>query len=720
MADEAKIQIAIEAINNAKKVLEDASKDTQKMADNTKSSLNSLKDNWIAYSAAVTGAFLLLQKAFGYAEIAAQFQEQKNILNTYAKAWGTTANEVLRQAKIASGGELSMADATETAVKMLDRISPKTMNELIIAAEKMSKIFGGDIKSVMEQFNNYTLAGVERGLTKTLKLNLDTESAIKRYAQAHKIAGNDVKELTENIGEQGAQAARTEALLEALRVKLGKVGDQAETTADQFDLFKAQMQDLKLLSGELIIRVGNFGVAVVNTVLAGIEQIVTITAKGLSKLVSMTQAVVNFLDPIKAFPDTKYKDSILSSAKTFLDKMSDGKLGVKFAQDAMKQFNTAFGSWDTSTTGMTSGGGATKKTGLSDEQKKAFEDATKKAKEEAIKQAELELKIEAEHLQTMVNSDKAMQDNIADLDKKANEKQQAEDEKLTRYKNTEEKARIFNSNVAYEEYVASLNAQYSEMLSIVNKFGFDSEATEKLNIEKSEQLQKYEIQSKIDNAKDLVERLKAINEMNTLNATTEQRNKIALEKEAEKEYQVWLSEQIGKGISDGLKEFTESIGSDYEQIKSLTKDLAGDMESTLSDLFSGTEVTFSSFINSIQRTLANFLSKQATQTFTDLLSGIFSKSSSLDEGFDLLSIFGSSVVPMASSNIVTPTVRTGISQSVSRTSPAIASASSISSGSSMASNTFILSLGENALTELINSREGKKAVRGIVRSEMGK
>jgi hypothetical protein len=89
------------------------------------------KTNWIAASAAIVGAWMLVQQAWNMAEAGAAYLEQTQLLNALSQEYGTTAQEIVSAMEKAGQGMISLGVATEVASSALAKgITPKQLTTL--------------------------------------------------------------------------------------------------------------------------------------------------------------------------------------------------------------------------------------------------------------------------------------------------------------------------------------------------------------------------------------------------------------------------------------------------------------------------------------------------------------------------------------------------------------------------------------------------------------
>jgi DNA-binding transcriptional regulator YdaS (Cro superfamily) len=153
-----------------------------------KSFVESLKQNWLGVSAAVTAAYLAIGKAMDIMEGAHKVKEQIEVLDSLGKQWGVTGQQIVDRSKAAANGLLSVSDAAAISAKgILAGMAPQQMENMIPLAERLSKVWGTDVAGAFENLSNALMTGRERALKK-LGVTLDLTKAYKDFADQNKIS----------------------------------------------------------------------------------------------------------------------------------------------------------------------------------------------------------------------------------------------------------------------------------------------------------------------------------------------------------------------------------------------------------------------------------------------------------------------------------------------------------------------------------------------------
>lgn len=196
--------------------------------------------NWMAITAAVYAFVRAVETAWNLAEKAAKFHEQKASLDALARAYGTTADEILSNIDRQSKGLVRMGAAVEVAGKAMVRgMTPEQIGNLARAAETLSNITGDDVTDSFSRMTEAISLGRERGV----------ESAAVVVDLRDKY-GDLVNEMSES-------RKRTELYvytMEKADAVQGLLGDTTDSVSDRMDRFLNQIAAMKETLGEWIIR----------------------------------------------------------------------------------------------------------------------------------------------------------------------------------------------------------------------------------------------------------------------------------------------------------------------------------------------------------------------------------------------------------------------------------------------------------------------------------
>lgn len=206
---------------------------------------------WIKMGAVAATAM----KAWDFADQAAGFAEQKQMLGGLANKYRSTADDIIGAMSDASDGLISKANLMNVALSGLSKgLDPKGLTDLAAAADTLGDAVG---KSATEALNDLSEA-IEKG----------TDKALKAYIGAVDL-DQAMSKLPKTASEYEKSQARLNAVLEhAARIQ-STMGEESENAADKMDRFKAQMDNLKLSVGGGFVSAGLAAVGVFQWLAAG-------------------------------------------------------------------------------------------------------------------------------------------------------------------------------------------------------------------------------------------------------------------------------------------------------------------------------------------------------------------------------------------------------------------------------------------------------------------
>jgi hypothetical protein len=197
------------------------------------SMLDGLKTNWIAATAAIGASILVIDKAWGFLEMGAQYQEQKGILDNLAAAYGTDANSIVASMKHASGDTVANADLMKTALAGVAKgLNPDELVNLADAAHLLGKVVGQDTTTALEDLSQ----ALESGRTRSLKGYMGTTL--------------DLKEAFGGLMSKITDTEKTQAMYDLVMIQATSLQSQqsgsVSTLADKMEVLTAKYKDAKL------------------------------------------------------------------------------------------------------------------------------------------------------------------------------------------------------------------------------------------------------------------------------------------------------------------------------------------------------------------------------------------------------------------------------------------------------------------------------------------
>lgn len=256
-ADIAKLRSGVEETQARLAGLERTTAKTgQNMQRSFEASVAGINAAWIKMGVVAATAM----KAWDFAEQAAGFQEQKQMLSGLAGQYKTSADNIIDSMSTASDGLIAKTDLMNVALAgMAKGLNPKQLTDLAAAADTLGDSVG---KNATEAFQDLTEA-ITKG----------TEKQLKAYVGAQDL-DRVMSQLPKDASEYEKAQARLNAVLEHAAKIQKTMGDESESTADKMDRFKAQVADLKLGLGEGLVSAGLAVVATFQGITAGMFKII--------------------------------------------------------------------------------------------------------------------------------------------------------------------------------------------------------------------------------------------------------------------------------------------------------------------------------------------------------------------------------------------------------------------------------------------------------------
>lgn len=259
---------AIQVSAQAGEAIRGVGKATQEVEQQSLFSLQRLRQEWLGLTAAAYAALQAIRTGWNLAEQAAAYQEQLASLNALAARYGTTGVAIRDAVREATGGLLSMADATRIAGQsLLQGLGPDQVATLARGAAALTDVTG---QQLPEAFQTLTRA-IATGREQTLEAAIGTIDLAQKYGK-----------LAESMSEAEKRAATYGIIVERLTELQRQLGEGTVSVADRMDRFKAELDNLRLLVGEGLIRAFMAAYGVLQLIDAGVLQLIA----GLAKLVS--------------------------------------------------------------------------------------------------------------------------------------------------------------------------------------------------------------------------------------------------------------------------------------------------------------------------------------------------------------------------------------------------------------------------------------------------
>lgn len=285
MANESRVALVITAdatgvmqvTTQVNESLQGLGRTTQQLDQQTGLSVARMRQEWLGLAAAAFSALQTIRTGWDLAEQAAAYQEQRASLNALAGQYRVTGDAISDAMRQASGGLLSMAEATRMAGSaLLQGLTPTQINELAKGATALSDVTGQKVPEAFEALARAVVTGRERSVEATLGA-IDLTAALGAQA--------------EKMSEAEKRAALYAEVVRRLHDLQTRLGEGTASVADQMDRFKVELENVRLIAGEGLIRafMGVYGT--LQLVDAGILQLVAGAATLVSYVGWLTDAL---------------------------------------------------------------------------------------------------------------------------------------------------------------------------------------------------------------------------------------------------------------------------------------------------------------------------------------------------------------------------------------------------------------------------------------------
>lgn len=237
------VTLVIKAIDSTKEALASVANNIKNLESQNASIVQKMQNAWMKVTgafAAVGAAVIGLSEAFHLAEEAANFEEQMELMNRFANAYGMTADQVVDGIKRTSDGLVSLKTAAQVANSAMQKgLSADQVIELGRAAKILSDYMGTTADEAFQRLSESITTARE----KTLKLGVGVIDLSEKYG-----------EMESQLTEAGkVQAYYNIVMEETSRIEAMMAG-QAESTADKIERLRVQLEDLRITVGEYLIR----------------------------------------------------------------------------------------------------------------------------------------------------------------------------------------------------------------------------------------------------------------------------------------------------------------------------------------------------------------------------------------------------------------------------------------------------------------------------------
>ncbi len=228
MDQQQKIQLIFEAINKTKgeftelvNSLNGVSSSQSKLNIENRGIIQSMKENWLALSAAVAAAGAAIYKALEYMEIAAKDQQAEVSFRSVAAAAGENADSILAAMDRAANGTIDASDIMQKAVKGLTQgLSGDQLVQIMEAARVQARRAGIDVKDAYEQI----VDAIANNNTKALRMmGILSKDQMKLFEANMALGAREVSLFALVMANAADQSAMMGPILEDNSEKLQKL-----------------------------------------------------------------------------------------------------------------------------------------------------------------------------------------------------------------------------------------------------------------------------------------------------------------------------------------------------------------------------------------------------------------------------------------------------------------------------------------------------------------
>jgi hypothetical protein len=217
-----------------------------KAMDKVRSVADTLKEHWVAASAAILGAWGTITKAISTAKIGADALQTAESFRAVASSYGISADSMLAKMKEVSAGIIGETSLQQRAVKGLQQgLSENQIVQLLEVARASARVAGVSVKEAFDMITNATANQTTRAL-KSLGIVIDQEKAFTAFAKKVGVSKDALDEM------QQSQALADAAISEGKR-QMQNMGDITLTAAEKIQKGQATIEGLKKKIGQELV-----------------------------------------------------------------------------------------------------------------------------------------------------------------------------------------------------------------------------------------------------------------------------------------------------------------------------------------------------------------------------------------------------------------------------------------------------------------------------------
>ncbi len=243
MAEQHNIDIIINALGS-EKVKSELGRIKQAF-NNLSKSIDNLKKRWVE----ILGATYTLKKAFDFTQETAKFYQSFQAFKSMVESFGKNATVEFEKLKKASAGLIDNESLIEAANRAMSLGIPiEKLADLMVIARAKSRDMG---ITLTQAFND-----IVTGIGRASPMIIDNLGIVLKIGEANKAYAESIGKTVDELTAQERKMAILQAVLKSGSEALSRYDLQTKTLNERFQQFRATLEDLKLILGEVFIRVG--------------------------------------------------------------------------------------------------------------------------------------------------------------------------------------------------------------------------------------------------------------------------------------------------------------------------------------------------------------------------------------------------------------------------------------------------------------------------------
>ncbi|MDD5774359.1 MAG: hypothetical protein PHS64_00275 [Candidatus Omnitrophica bacterium] len=242
----------VTGLERVKSGLKSLADDGSSQMERMKAHFESMKKNWLAWTAAIYAAIEVVRKAWYLMEKAAQFEQSKAAFHSMVVSMGADANTLLNELKEKSGGLIDNKALVESANRAMSLGIPLSkLGDLMEIARAKARDMG---ISATQAFND-----IATGVGRASPLILDNLGLVMKVEAANQRMATSLGKTVEQLTDKEKKLAVLDATLAAGQEALSRYNMTLLTTKEKMEKLTATVNNLQLVMGTVLIRA--FGVA---------------------------------------------------------------------------------------------------------------------------------------------------------------------------------------------------------------------------------------------------------------------------------------------------------------------------------------------------------------------------------------------------------------------------------------------------------------------------